>query len=153
HENLPMLDLRYPALHVTGTFSQSVDVVAFALDVTPVTNAQYARFLQESGYHPAQPDHFLKHWRDGQIPPELDDHPVVYVDLADARAYAQWAGKRLPTEAEWQHAAQGEDERRYPWGDKFALHCCNDGEHGGTTPVTAFPDGRSVYGCYDMCGN
>jgi formylglycine-generating enzyme required for sulfatase activity len=77
----------------------------------------------------------------------------VYVDLNDARAYARWAGKRLPTEEEWQYAAEGLERRRYPWGSTLAPGVYNDGNHGGTTPVHAFPGGRSPFGCYDMCGN
>jgi len=80
-------------------------------------------------------------------------HPVVYVDPEDARAYVQWAYKRLPTEEEWQYAAQGTHGRKYPWGEQFDAGRCNGGEHGGTTPVRAFPTGRSPIGCYDMCGN
>ncbi|MBZ0289905.1 MAG: formylglycine-generating enzyme family protein, partial [Anaerolineae bacterium] len=152
-EGMPPLDLRYANLHKPAGFTRPVDVKAFALDLTPVTNAQFAHFLQESGYVPAQADNFLRHWPDGQLPAALHDHPVVYVDLADMRAYAQWAGKRLPTEEEWQHAAQGFAERVYPWGDSFAYGLCNGGAGGGTTPVTAFPDGRSPFGPYDLCGN
>jgi formylglycine-generating enzyme required for sulfatase activity len=77
----------------------------------------------------------------------------VYVDLDDARAYAKWAGKRLPTEEEWQYAAQGSDKRTYPWGNRFQEGSCNSGKSGGTTSVTAFPEGRSLFGCCDMCGN
>jgi formylglycine-generating enzyme required for sulfatase activity len=77
----------------------------------------------------------------------------VYIDLEDARTYARWAGKRLPTEEEWQHAAQGFEELTYPWGVDFIPNRCNDGATGATTPVRAFPDGRSPFGCYDMCGN
>lgn len=152
-ENLPPLDLRYASLHKPTSFTLPVSVAAFALDATPVTNAQFARFLQASGYQPAHPENFLQHWPSGQLPAALEDHPVVCVDLVDMRAYAAWAGKRLPTEAEWQHAAQGFEERLYPWGDSFTYGLCNSGLTGGTTPVTAFPDGRSPFGCYDLCGN
>ena len=86
-------------------------------------------------------------------PAGIENHPVVYVDLDDARAYAAWAGKRLPSEGEWQFAAQGADGLRYPWGNEMKPSLCNGGETGGTTPVKAFPGGRSPFGCYDMCGN
>ncbi len=125
----------------------------FAIDETLVTNAEFARFLQASGYRPTHVENFLKHWGGTQLPSQLADHPVVYVDLDDARAYTKWAGKRLPTEEEWQYAAQGADGRRYPWGERFDAARCNGGEGGGTTPVKAFPTGRSPFGCYDMCGN
>jgi formylglycine-generating enzyme required for sulfatase activity len=77
----------------------------------------------------------------------------VYVDLDDARSYARWAGKRLPTEEEWQYAAAGPESLTFPWGNEKKPGCCNAGETGGTTAVTEFPNGRSPFGCYDMCGN
>lgn len=128
-----------------------VELPAFFIDEHEVTNAEFARFLQESGYRPKDAANFLKHW-DEKPPPELADHPVVYVDLNDARAYARWAGKRLPTEPEWHRAAQGDDGRKWPWGDEFDALRCN-GPSAGTTPVTAHPAGRSPFGCYDMAGN
>ena len=134
-------------------FSRQLTFPRFALDETPVTNAQYACFLQATGYRPKRRENFLKHWRDGRPPAGREDHPVVYVDLDDTRAYANWAGKRLPSEEEWQYAAQGTDGRTYPWGEHLEPGRCNQGETGGTTPVKAFPDGRSPFGCYDMCGN
>jgi formylglycine-generating enzyme required for sulfatase activity len=125
----------------------------YAIGLTPVTNDEYARFLRESGYRPEHPENFLKHWVNGAPPPGLGSHPVVYVDLDDARAYARWAGLRLPTELEWQYAAEGPATLAWPWGNEFRPGLCNAGESGGTTPVTAFPGGRSPFGCYDMCGN
>jgi formylglycine-generating enzyme required for sulfatase activity len=125
----------------------------FAMDETLVTNAQFARFLQASGYRPRDTENFLKHWQGGQPPPGKEDHPVVYVDLDDARAFARWAGKRLPSEETWQYAAQGTDGRTYPWGETMEPGRCNGGETGATTSVKAFPGGRSPFGCYDMCGN
>jgi formylglycine-generating enzyme required for sulfatase activity len=123
------------------------------MDETLVTNAQFGEFLKASRYRPRHGEDFLKHWTRGRPPAGLEDHPVVNVDLDDARAYADWAGKRLPTEEEWQYAAQGADGRKYPWGEEMEPGRCNAGETGGTTPVKAFPRGRSPVGCYDMCGN
>jgi formylglycine-generating enzyme required for sulfatase activity len=135
------------------TFRRRVEFQRRAMDETLVTNAQFARFLQASDYRPRQRESFLKHWKGGQPPPDREDHPVVYVDLEDARAFARWAGKRLPMEEEWQYAAQGTDGRAYPWGDTLEAGRCNGGETGGTTAVKAYPRGRSPFGCYDMCGN
>ncbi len=134
-------------------FRRRVRFQRFAIDETPVTNARFAEFLQADGYRPKHPENFLKHWKANRPPPGQEDHPVVYVDLDDARAYARWAGKRLPTEEEWQYAAQGTDGRKYPWGDQLEPGRCNTGDRGGTTAVKAFPDGRSPFGCYDLCGN
>jgi len=135
------------------SFKRRAAFQRFAMDETPVTNAQFALFLRIGAYGPSHPENFLKHWQNGKPPAGREDHPVVYVDLDDARAYAQWAGKRLPTEEEWQYAAQGTDGRKYPWGDVLEANRCNGGETNATTPVKAFPAGRSPCGCYDMCGN
>jgi len=120
---------------------KEVDLSAYAIDLIPVTNAQYAEFLTRSGYRPRHKENFLKHWIDGKIPAGKEDHPVVYVDLDDARAYAKWAGKRLPTQEEWQYAAEGPKHLKYPWGDKMKANVCNNGESRGTTSVHAFPEG------------
>jgi formylglycine-generating enzyme required for sulfatase activity len=135
------------------TFRRRVEFKRFAMDEALVTNAQFARFLQASGYRPRHRENFLKHWQGGHPVAGQEDHPVVYVDLEDARAFARWAGKRLPTEEEWQYAAQGADGRSYPWGNTLEPGRCNGGETGTTTAVKAFPRGRSPFGCYDMCGN
>jgi formylglycine-generating enzyme required for sulfatase activity len=140
-------------LHGPMRFERRVAIHPYAIDLTPVTNAQYAEFLRASRYRPKHRENFLKHWRQGAPPAGQEDHPVVYVDLDDARAYARWAGKRLPAEEEWQYAAQGPDGRRYPWGNEFKPGLCNAGQTGATTSVTAFPEGRSPFGCYDLCGN
>ena len=145
--------LQFYSLHRPWSMQRHVDLTPYAIDLTPVTNRQFAEFLQATGYTPEYTENFLRHWHAGSIPPGLDDHPVVYVSLEDARAYAAWRGKRLPTEAEWQHAAQGVPALRYPWGEAWQPAFCNDGQWDGTTPVTAVPEGRSPFGCYDMCGN
>jgi formylglycine-generating enzyme required for sulfatase activity len=123
----------------------------FCIDETQVTNTEFEHFLKASGYRPAHQHNFLRHWPDGRMPTDLADHPVVYVDLDDARAYARWAGKRLPTEEEWHLAAQGTDGRKWPWGNEFDQARCNPGGH--TMPVRSFPNGRSPCGCYNMSGN
>ncbi|MEN6428824.1 MAG: SUMF1/EgtB/PvdO family nonheme iron enzyme [Phycisphaerales bacterium] len=140
-------------LHKTVSFTRDVELSPYAIDVTPVTNAQYAEFLRSTGYRPADEESFLKHWENGRVPSGLEDHPVVYVDLQDARAYARWARKRLATEEEWQYAAHGPDGFAYPWGNEWRAGRCNEGHSGDTTAVTAFAEGRSPFGCYDMCGN
>lgn len=137
----------------TRKLCRHVQLPRFAIDRTPVINAQFAEFLRATGYRPKHAENFLKHWREGKPPEGKEDHPVVYVGLDDARAYAKWAGKRLPTEEKWQYAAQGPDGRKFPWGDQMEPDRCNGGQTGGTTPVTGFPNGRSPFGCYDMCGN
>ena len=136
------------------TLAEDVDaeLSAYAIDLTPVTNAEYEKFLKASGYKPRQKMNFLKHWVDGKPPVGKEDHPVVYVDLNDARAYAKWAGKRLPTDSEWQYAAAGPKGLEYPWGNKMESGRCNESEE-GTASVRAFPNGRSPFGCYDMSGN
>jgi Sulfatase-modifying factor enzyme 1 len=134
-------------------FERLVEMPSYAIDETPVTNAQFDEFLKATRYWPKHPQNFLNHWNGSQIPAGKADHPVVWVDINDARAYAAWAGKRLPTEDEWQFAAQGNDRREYPWGNGMRAGVCNLGETGDTTPVRTFPEGRSPFGCYDMCGN
>jgi len=137
----------------TRRFRRTTSLARFAIDETAVSNAQFAEFLAASRYRPEHGENFLRHWQDGRPPSSRKDHPVVYVALEDARAYARWAGKRLPTEEEWQYAAQGLDGRKYPWGDSWEPGRCNEAVTGSTTPVKAFPSGRSPFGCYDMCGN
>ena len=129
-----------------------VELPGFLIDEHEVTNAEYARFLQESGYRPQESQNFLRHWGGPTPPAELADHPVVYVDLDDARAYTRWAGKRLPTELEWHRAAQGDDGRAWPWGNEFDSGRCN-GDGDATAPVGSHPEGRSPFGCHDMAGN
>lgn len=141
------------ALHRTRTFTREITLSRYAMDLTPVTNGQFAEFLKASRYRPRHAENFLRHWVNHAPPPGQEDHPVVYVDLDDARAYARWAGKRLPTEEEWQCAAEGPGQNRFPWGNEMRPNVCNDGTRGDTTGVMRFPAGRSAFGCYDLCGN
>ncbi|MBP1654022.1 MAG: sulfatase-modifying factor protein [Bacteroidetes bacterium] len=124
----------------------------FFMDIHPVTNGDFEAFLTAQKYKPKDPANFLKHWVNGKPAPGTEDHPVVYVDLSDARAYARWAGKRLPTEMEWQYAAQGTDGRKYPWGSEMDSTRCN-WKLERTTPVNAYPGGASPFGVMDMIGN
>jgi formylglycine-generating enzyme required for sulfatase activity len=129
-----------------------IEVQPFFIDEAEVTNARFKEFLDESGYRPRHTKNFLKHWPAGTMPAKLADHPVVYVDIDDARAYAKWAGKRLPTEPEWHLAAQGTDGRTWPWGNEFDADKCNTtGDR--TMPVKSYPAGKSPFGCYNMSGN
>jgi len=93
---------------------RAVDVGPFAVSMEEVTNAQYAAFLAATGYIPRRRDRFLSHWHDTVPPSEALDEAVINIDLDDARAYAAWAGLRLPTEDEWQLAASAGVLRRLP---------------------------------------
>ena len=130
---------------------------AFHIDRTPVTNAQFLAFLTKSGWRPADEHHFLRHWRDGAPLPGWENKPVAWVSIEDARAYAAWAGKRLPREWEWQYAAQGTDGRLYPWGNQWDESRVPAVHRGRllTPPadVDAHPQGASPFGVLDLVGN
>ncbi|HYH28855.1 MAG TPA: SUMF1/EgtB/PvdO family nonheme iron enzyme [Pseudonocardia sp.] len=96
----------HPRLHQIATVHRSVTLAPFAICRREVTNAEYATFLRATGYEPVRPERFLAAWVDGQPPPGRAGEPVTHVDLADARAYARWAGMRLPTEDEWHVAGE-----------------------------------------------
>jgi formylglycine-generating enzyme required for sulfatase activity len=130
---------------------RDVTMNGFFIDRYEVTNADYKNFLDATGYRPSEAHNFLRHWENG-FPVKKADHPVVWVSLEDARAYATWAGKRLPTDIEWQRAAQGDDGRRWPWGNEFDPDKCNS-DTPGTTPVDAFPLNTSPFGVRDLVGN
>jgi len=149
----------YRCSHVTmeGTCAvdhgpRIVDVGPLEADIYPVTNSDYAQFMAETGYAPRDPQNFLRHWRDGQMPPELSDRPVVWVAPEDAKAFAAWTGGRLPTDEEWQYIAAGPEGRRWPWGPDFDPTRCNhDGDK--LTDVTAHRLGENWCGCQDLSGN
>lgn len=124
-----------------------VEVEPFLIDIHEVTNRQYRNFLESTGYR--QEPRYL-HVSDLSDP----DKPVVGVSWEDAKAYADWVGKRLPTEAEFQLAAQGPERRRYPWGDEFVGTVCTYSANTVTTsPVSRHEGGKSPYGIYDLAGN
>jgi len=133
---------------------------SFYIDRTPVTNAEFARFVNATHYHPKDDHNFLRAWqkvKNGTFPQGWDNKPVTWVSIEDARAYATWSHKRLPHEWEWQYAAQSTNGRAYPWGNDWnpqalppvdsgpALHPAAD--------VTAFPNGASPFGVLDLVGN
>lgn len=140
--------MHYPERLSTGE-PHSVD--AFFIDRYPVTNAEFKQFVEATAYTPEDASNFLRHWDGDEIPAGLENHPVVNVSLDDAKAYARWAGKRLPTELEWQLAAQGQDDRQWPWGNVFDSTRVNT--TGSTTPVDAYPQAESPYGVRDLVGN
>ncbi|CUS32972.1 hypothetical protein COMA1_10912 [Candidatus Nitrospira nitrosa] len=134
------------------------------IDKYPVTNEKYRAFIEAGGYENQacwSPEGWKwkteknitrpAYWYDSKW--DKPNHPVVGVSYYEAEAYAKWAGKRLPTEQEWEKAARGEDGRRYPWGEEFDKQKCNSYESAYTTPVSQYPQGASPYGCYDMAGN
>ena len=128
------------------------NIDTFLIDKYPVTNDQYYTFISETGYMPADTVNYLKHWDRGIYEQGKEKYPVVYICIEDAKAYAEWAGKRLPSEAEWQLAAQGTDGRLWPWGNEFHGTKCNNAFE-RPTPVDAFTKGQSPYGVMDMVGN
>lgn len=150
--------------------AREVEVGAFWIDLTEVTQAQYAEFLAGTGYRPPFVDEPWAmdgySWTSHEAPAETADHPVILVSWYDATAYCTWADKRLPTEPEWQLAVLGsaKEERNYPWGAAVGDGHYNHGRmvdpnyddsdgYARTSPVTAFPTGRSWAGLYDGFGN
>lgn len=129
-----------------------IHIDRFFMDKYPVTNEDFYRFLQSSDYRPKDPVNFLDHWENDMYIQGQENYPVVFVSVEDAKAYAEWAGKRLPTEEEWQYAAQGTDGRIWPWGDTFQGTKCNNA-FDRATPVDAFPKGKSPFKVEDMVGN
>ena len=129
----------------------------FYIDKTPVTCAEFKRFLDATHYRPKDSHNFLRGWRDGAFLVEWANKPVTWVSLDDARAFARWAGKRLPHEWEWQYAAQGTDGRCYPWGNEYDESRVPPFERGRTqrppTDVDAYPQGVSPSGVLDLVGN
>jgi gamma-glutamyl hercynylcysteine S-oxide synthase len=130
----------------------TIKVDSFLIDKYPVTNEQYYEFLVNSGYTPSDTTRYLRQWESGIYKTGQEKYPVVYVSYEDMMAYSKWAEKRLPTEVEWQLAAQGSDRRKWPWGDEFHGTYCNN-SFDRPTPVDAFSKGQSPFGVFDMVGN
>ncbi len=153
-------------------YSGAIQMPAYFMDKYPVTNRQFELFVRKSGYLPADTVNYLKHWLNGKpLSVELD-HPVVYVSYEDAKAYANWAGLRLPNELEWQYAAQTSDQRPWPWGSDEGVSreeqwvtntltvkkikgidpgLCNVGS-GKSERVGSYPKGANPFGLEDLVG-
>lgn len=133
--------------------AHSVYLDAYYIDQYEVTTGRYAKFFRETK-RPAP-----TYWSE-QVLKQHGQKPVVGVDWNDAKAYCAWAGKRLPTEAEWEKAARGTDQWLYPWGNEAPSeqrgninHCCDFKDYGVLTDVGSFEQGTSLYGAHDMAGN
>lgn len=138
----------------------------YLIDIFPITNEQFGKFIDENGYkersywssegwqwkirlkvrNPLSWN--TKDWNDPA-------QPVAGVSWYEAEAYAKWANKQLPTEAQWEKASRGTDNRRYPWGNDFPTSKVTNYNNtvGHTTRVGSYPEGISPFGCYDMSGN
>jgi serine/threonine-protein kinase len=129
--------------------AHKVVVKPFYIDETEVTNAQYQEFVDTTRRQPPP------HWVNGRAPAGKASDPVYNVSWDDANAYARWAGKRLPTEEEWEYAARGTDGRLYPYGNKPDLQSSNAYEDNFSEPlaVKSYPSGSSPFGVFDMAGN
>jgi serine/threonine-protein kinase len=131
-----------------------VTLDAFWMDQLEVTNAMYALCVQAGGCTP--PQDFKSQRRPAYFNnPEFNDYPVIYVTWGQAKTYCEWAGRRLPTEAEWERAGRGDDFRTFPWGENKAdgLLANFNMLVGDTSRVGTYPAGASPYGVLDMAGN
>lgn len=159
------------------TAGQSIEVSSCYVDRFCVTNADFAQFVESGGYDDTRlwPESILtdllrftdgtgtpgpRFWSAGKPPKDRLDHPVVGVCWFEANAYAQWAGKRLPSPAQWQRAASwgkssGGTESRYPWGNSFIQGCANtwSSRIGNTVPVSHYSEGATPSGIHQMVGN
>jgi len=152
------VDVQYPWEDSPRRFHEhEMTVAPFYIDKFPVTNAQFKQFLDATHYAPRDAINFLRDWSNGDFPAGWDNRPVTWISLEDARAYAKWAGKRLPHEWEWQMAAQGTDGRNFPWGNAWDSAAVPVPQTGrvmtGPDAVDAHPQGASPYGVMDMVGN
>ena len=152
------VDVQYPWENSPRRFhEQPLHLKSFWIDKYPVTNAEFKKFLDSAHYHPQDDLNFLRDWKDGSFPAGWENKPVTWVSLEDARAYAAWAGKRLPHEWEWQYAAQGSDDRSYPWGNDWNASAVPLPDKSrtmrGPDVVDAHLPGTSPFGVMDLVGN
>lgn len=160
----------YPPSPVEG----KVTVHEFYMDRFPVTNSDYKKFIEDSHYQPKNKVNYLKNWVNGEIPSGQENFPVVYISYEDAKAYSGWAGKRLPTETEWQYAAQTSKLNEWPWGkdskkiakkDQFITKTLTVSDYSGIDStftnlgnnkmeaVGSHPKGVNPYGLQDLVGS
>jgi gamma-glutamyl hercynylcysteine S-oxide synthase len=156
--NDPGVDVQYPWEDTARRFHRHrMQIHSFYIDRTPVTNAEFAKFLNSTHYRPKDDHNFLRDWKNGTYPQGWDNKPVTWVSIEDARAYATWSQKRLPHEWEWQYAAQSTDGRPYPWGNDWNPLNLTPVDSGpvmrSLADVTAFPKGASPFGVLDLVGN
>jgi formylglycine-generating enzyme required for sulfatase activity len=177
------VDVQYPWEDSPRRYhDHTLQIKPFYMSKNPVTNAEFKKFLDATHYHPVDDLNFLKDWKDGAFPEGAANKPVTWVSMEDARAYANWAGMRLPHEWEWQYAAQGNDNRIYPWGNCGWLPAALAGRASAPSPgsncapvqdpkdapapypdqgrvmlaandVDAHPAGASPFGVMDLVGN
>jgi formylglycine-generating enzyme required for sulfatase activity len=152
------VDVQYPWEDAPRRYHlHKMHIKSFYIDKYPVTNAAFKEFVEAAHYHPRDDHNFLRDWKDGTFPDGWGAKPVTWISLEDARAYAAWAGKRLPHEWEWQYAAQGTDGRAYPWGNEWDAAAVpvpdKSRERREPTAVDAYPKGASPFGVMDLVGN
>jgi formylglycine-generating enzyme required for sulfatase activity len=133
------------AFHDEGP-AHLVELSSYKIDKYEVSNAEYTEFMKATKH--AAP----AYWDDPRL--NKPNQPVVGVNYFDAKAFCEWKGKRLPTEAEWENAARGPEGLRYPWGDELNPKLANYAKnHPATMPVDSLAEGASPYGVHHMAGN
>jgi iron(II)-dependent oxidoreductase len=156
--NDPGVDVQYPWEDAPRRFHRKrMHIPSFYIDRTPVTNQQFQEFLAATKYRPADDHNFLRDWKHGTYPEGWAAKPVTWIAIEDARAYAAWAGKRLPHDWEWQYAAQSTDGRTYPWGNDWDAEAVPPADHARVMRTPANVDanvrGASPFGVLDLEGN